>query len=176
LREPFLARWPGRIPAGLVSDGIAGTVDILPTVAALAGAALPAKPVDGIDIWPLLSGRTPQLDREVLLYFDNWNVQCARWKQWKLHFSRYNSDAYNPAPANGRVNLALAAPELYDLQQDPNESYDAAPEHPEIVAQIRSRVDRLIEGFPEEVRKAYADTKTRQVLPTPVGALPRPAN
>jgi arylsulfatase A len=159
-----------------VSHGIAGTVDILPTVAALAGADLPAKPVDGIDIWPLLSGRTRQLDREVLLYFDNWNVQCARWKQWKLHFSRYNSDAYNPAPAIGRVNLALAAPELYDLEQDPNESYDAAPEHPEIVAEIRLRVDRLIDGFPEEVRKAYADTKARQVVPTPVGALPRPAN
>jgi arylsulfatase A len=173
VREPFLAWWPGKIPAGLVTGGIAGTVDILPTVAKLAGAALPALPVDGIDIWPLLTGRVRQLEREALLYFDNWNVQCARWKQWKLHFARYNSFAYAPAPAAGRVNLPLAAPELYNLELDPNESYDVAPEQPGVVAEIRARVDRLIQGFPAEVRQAYAETRERQVAPTAVGALPR---
>jgi arylsulfatase len=173
VREPFLARWPGRVPAGLVCSGVAGTVDILPTVAKLAGAALPAKPLDGVDIWPLLSGQKPALDREALLYFDGWHLQCARWRQWKLHIARYNTQAYMPPPAGGRVNLPLPAPELYNLELDPDESYDAAPENPKVVAEIRARIDRLIGGFPEEVRKAYAETRAKQSAPSAAGAVPR---
>jgi arylsulfatase A len=175
VREPFLARWTGRIPAGRVTSGVAGTIDILPTLAKLTGASLPSKPVDGIDIWPLLSGAQPSLERDVLLYFDNWNVQCARWQQWKLHFARYTTGAYVPAPAGGRVNLPLAKPELYNLVDDPDESYDTSAEHPEIVARIQQRIEALLPGFPEEVRKAYAETKARRVAPTPAGAVPRPA-
>ena len=108
VREPFLARFPGRIPRGTVCRGIAGTIDIVPTVARLTGAALPKLPVDGIDIWPLLSAARPSLEREALLYFDGWNLQCARLGKWKLHVARYNTFAYSPAPA-GRQNQSAAA-------------------------------------------------------------------
>lgn len=175
VREPFIARWTGRIPAGKVSSGVAGTIDILPTLVRLTGAKSPLKPVDGIDIWPLLSGDKSSLDREVLLYFDNWNVQCARWQQWKLHFARYTSGAYSPAPSVGRVNLPLAKPELYNLVDDPDESYDVAAQHPNIVKEITQRVEKLVSGFPEPVRKAFEETKARRVQPTPAGALPRSA-
>jgi arylsulfatase A len=173
VREPFLARWPGHIPAGKVCRGVAGTIDIVPTVAKLCGAALSSNPVDGIDIWPLLSGSKPQLEREALLYFDNWDVQCARWGRWKLHFARYNSFIYGPAPGAGRVNVKLPNPELYDLEADPDESYDVAPENPKVVAEIKGRVERLLTGFPDEVKKAYAET--RPGGPSPIGALPRVA-
>jgi len=175
VREPFIARFPGRIPKGGVCAGVAGTVDILPTVARLCGAPLPEKPLDGIDIWPLLSGQARQIEREALLYFDNWNVQCARWGKWKLHFARYNSLAHSPAPAGGRLNLILPAPELYNLENDPDESYDVAPENPAVVAEIRSRVDRLIAAFPDEVRKAWENTKSRPAQSSPIGAVPRAA-
>ncbi len=173
VREPFLARFPGRIPAGLTCAGVSGTIDILPTVAKLTGAALPALPLDGIDIWPLLSGQRPSLEREALLYFDGWNLQCARLGKWKLHFARYNAFAYSPAPSGGRFNLPLKSPELYDIENDADESYDAAAENPEVVAEIRGRVERLLETFPAEVKKAWADTQGRQVVDTPAGALPR---
>ena len=172
VREPFLTRFPGHIPRDSVCRGVAGTIDILPTLAKLTGAALPKLPLDGIDIWPLLSGEKQELDREALLYFDKWHVQCARWRRWKLHFARYNSDVYNPAPAGGRVNVPLKTPELYDLENDPDESYDIAPENPKVVAEIRGRVERLLAGFPEEVRKAYAETQARRAASTPIGALP----
>jgi arylsulfatase A len=172
VREPFIARFPGRIPKGVVSRGVAGTVDILPTVARLCNAPLPPKPLDGIDIWPLLSRQKQQLDREVLLYFDNWNIQCARWGKWKLHLARYNSF---PWTGGTRVNLPLPSPELYDIEADVDESYDVAAEHPDVVTEIRSRTERLLAGFPEEVRRAYADTKSRQTAPMPAGALPRAA-
>jgi arylsulfatase len=173
VREPFLARFPGRIPKGSTCPGIAATIDVLPTLARLTGAPLPRNPLDGIDIWPLLTGQRKQIDREALLYFDGWNLQCARWGNWKLHVARYNSTAYNPAPAAGRANLPLVAPELYDLENDPDESYDVAAENPAVVAEVRSRIERLIPGFPEEVRNAWAATKARQTNPSPAGALPR---
>jgi arylsulfatase A len=173
VREPLIARFPGRIPAGALCRAVTSTMDILPTLASLCSAPLPTKPLDGINIWPILAGRMQETEREALLYFDDWNVQCARWGKWKLHFARHNSAAFNPAPPGGRINLPLPAPELYDLESDPDESYDMAPEKPVVVAEIRSRVERLLEGFPEEVRAAYQQSRARQVSPTAVGQAPR---
>jgi arylsulfatase len=171
-RVPFIARFPGRIPGNRMCQGVGSVMDILPTLAGLCGVPAPANPADGIDIWPLISVRKPELERDALLMFDNIHLQCARWKQWKLHLARYNSAVYSPAPAGGRVNLPLPAPELYDVVNDPDESYDCASEYPEIVAQIRSRIDRLMAGFPENIRKDYDQTKSRQVKPTAAGNFP----
>lgn len=171
-RVPFIARFPGRIPRGRICDGVASVMDIVPTLARLCGAELPRQPLDGIDIWPMLSGHRAELDREVLLYFDDVHLQCARWKQWKLHVARYNSAAYAPAPPGGRMNLPLAQPELYDLVRDPDESYDVAPEHPEIVKQIRARIEKLMAGFPDEIRKVWEQTQGRKVPVRPAGSYP----
>jgi arylsulfatase len=176
VREPFLARFPGRIPKSTISRAVAGTVDILPTVARLCDAPLPANPLDGIDIWPLLTGEKQQMEREALLYFDNVYLQCARWGKWKLHVARYNSAAFSPAPPGGRHNLPLPAPELYDLEADPDESYDMAPENPQVVAEIRARIGRLMRTFPEEIQTAYRETMAKRVAPTQTGNVPRPEN
>jgi arylsulfatase len=174
-RVPFLARLPGRIPRATVCHGAGSVMDILPTVAGLCGAPLPKQPLDGVDLWPVLSGAKPQLEREALLYFDNLHLQCARLGKWKLHVARYNSAAYSPAPPGGRLNLPLRSPELYDLIADPQESYDAAPENPRIVAQIRERIDRLMAGMPADVQNAWRDTHARNVNNHPVGHHPREA-
>ncbi len=175
VRVPLIAWMPGRIPAGKLCHGLASTMDILPTVGKLAGAELPRNPLDGIDIWPLLSGKAPELEREALLYFDNVHLQCARWKQWKLHLSRYNNVTYSPAPAMGRMNLPLPKPELYDVVADVDESFDVAPENPRVVAEIRGRVERLLASFPEEIRKTYAEDMARPAANSAVGAVTRPA-
>ncbi|MCZ2074874.1 MAG: sulfatase [Bryobacterales bacterium] len=173
VREPFIARFSGRVPAGRISNGIASTMDVLPTVARLCGAPLPEKPLDGIDIWPLLSGEKESIDREALLYFDNYHLQCVRWRNWKLHIARYNVMAYNPAPANGRVNLPLKNPELYNLDLDPGESYDVAQENPQVVQTILARAETLVADFPEPVRTAWEETQKRKVGNSAAGALPR---
>jgi arylsulfatase len=172
VREPFLARFPGRIPRGRVCSGISSTMDILPTVAGLCGARLPGKPLDGIDIWPLLTGKKDEIEREALLYFDGWNVQCVRRGRWKLHVARYNNVTYSPAPAEGRVNMPIR-PELYDVVGDPDESFDVAAEHPEVVKDLQARIERLIPGFPEEAQKVYAETKARPVSAAAAGAVAR---
>jgi len=176
VREPFIAHWPGRIPGNRVCNGLGSLMDVFPTVAHLCDAKLPPKPLDGIDIWPMLSGQRQSIERRPLLYFNLWNLQCARWMNWKLHVARYNTAAYVPAPPGGILNYILPRPELYNLETDPDESYDVAPEHPQIVAQIQGQISEMIKTFPEEVQKAYADSQARKVNPaTPVGAWPRPA-
>ena len=171
VREPFIARWPGRIPAGRTTQALATTMDIFPTLAGLTGAGLPAQ-MDGVDIFPLLSGQRESVDRDAFLYFDDWNLQCARAGRWKLHVARYNTAAWGPAPAGGRVNLPLPRPELYDLESDPGESYDVAADHADVVADIRSKMLAALPTFPAEVQNAWRDTMSQQVGPTPGGALP----
>jgi arylsulfatase len=172
VRTPFIARFPGQIPAGTVCDGVASAMDILPTLARLSNAALPSKPLDGIDIWPLLNRQIDFLDREALLYFDDWQLQCARLGPWKLHVARYNSVVWTPQPAAGRMNLPLKNPELYNIQNDPEESYDLAADFPDVVAQIQARIQNLLPTFPDPVNSYWRDTRSLSVQATPADALP----
>lgn len=171
VRVPMIARMPGKVAAGKTCAGLTSTMDMLPTFAALTGAKVPAKPLDGINIWPMLEGKQTAMEREALLYFDGWNAQCIRKGNLKLHVARFNSQIYSPPPAAGRVNLPLVKPELYDLSIDPAESYDIAPERPAVVQEMVAKLESLVAGFPEPVTKAYADTKARKSRGN-VGAFP----
>lgn len=174
VRVPCIMRMPGQIPAGRVTASIASTLDIVPTITKLAGAPPPKKQADGIDLWPLLSGKVKSIDRpEVLLYFDEHFLICARWKQWKLHVARFNHVMYSPAPATGRKVLPLVKPELYDLSQDSDESYDVAEAHQDVVNEILGRIERLMPGFPPDIVKAWVDQKARAAIQVPAGSLPR---
>ena len=174
MREPFIARFPRHIPAGKTLFGLATMMDVMPTVARLAGATLPCCPLDGVDIWPMMTGSQAEVERPAFLYFDGWNVQCARVGQWKLHMSRYDSASWSAVPASGRVNLPLHPPELYDLNVDPGESSDCSADYPDVVAGIQKQVNELLLGFPAEVRNAWNDTLRRPVYNNTSGAWPTP--
>ncbi|HUQ95777.1 MAG TPA: sulfatase [Bryobacteraceae bacterium] len=172
VRTPFLARFPGRFPGGLVASGIASMMDLLPTLGRVAGSPVPEASVDGVDIWPMLTGDQPYITREPLLFFDCWELQCVRWGPWKLHLSRYNSVAWTQDPVGGRYNLPLPRPELYNVDEDPGESYDRAPERAELIADLKTQVERMLLAFPDDVRSAWRNTMSRLVQATPAGALP----
>jgi arylsulfatase len=161
VREPLLMRYPGQVPAGHVSNALISMMDFFPTIASLTGARLPDRPLDGVNAWPVFSGAADKVDRDILLYFDYWNLQAARHGRWKIHVARHNSDTYQPPPAEGRLNLKLPNPELYDMELDPDESYDVADKHPEVVRDLVARIDAKLTGFPEEVQKAWAETQAR---------------
>jgi arylsulfatase len=174
MREPFAAKMPGTIPAGLQCQGIGSMMDLLPTFASIAGASWSGPPLDGINIWSMMTGDQASIAREPLLYFDSWNVQCARFGQWKLHLSRYNTLPFVPFPAGGRVNYPLLRPELYNLDLDPEESYDCAAAHPAVVKDLVDRVADMLPSFPVEVQRAWAETHARRTAIEPSGALPVP--
>jgi len=176
VRVPCIMRMPGRVPRGRVTNSVASTLDLMPTIARLAGAEMPRKPLDGIDLWPLLSGKSKELERpQVLLYFDEHFLLCARWKQWKLHVARFNHVLYSAAPAEGRKVYPLVKPELYDLNLDVDESYDVAAEHPEVVREIEGRIEALMPGFPEDIVQRWKEQKERRAAQVPAGAIPRAA-
>lgn len=173
VREPFVARLPGRIPAGQVAEGVASAMDLMPTFARLAGIPIQKGAVDGVDLWPMLSGEATSLIRDPLLFFDGWNIQAVRWGPWKLHLARYNSFPWTQDPPGGRMNLPLPHPELYQIDEDPGETLDLADENPDVVNRLRSWVESMLAGMPAEVRNAWKVTNARRVQETPAGALPR---
>lgn len=121
LRIPFLARWPGRIPAGRVSDHLGYFPDLLPTIAEVTGAQAPAG-IDGLSLLPELIGETraghPQAQHEYLYWeLDGWTA--IRQAQWR---------AVRP----GR----RADWELYDLATDPSETTNLAAAHPELLGKL----------------------------------------
>ncbi|MGH9617813.1 MAG: sulfatase family protein [Acidobacteriaceae bacterium] len=173
LRIPMIASMPGKLPRNRVTNALSSHMDIFPTVASLCGAELPKYPLDGRDIWSLLTCREQAVERSALLSFEGWNIQCARWKQWKLHIARANTPMFMPAPSEGRINYLLRNPELYNLADDPKESYDCAAKHPEIVATIQRSIEEQLATLPEDVKQAYRTTKQHLSTPTmPPDSLP----
>jgi len=171
VRVPFLARWPGQIPPGTVIHEPAMTIDILPTVARLIGADLPAHPIDGEDIWPLLSGtsgaRSPH-DALFFYYLSN-ELQAMRSGKWKLILPhRYRSLAGKEGRDDGlpidyeQVDVGL---ELYDLSTDPGEESEVSAAHPKVVEELLGKV--------ENMRKDLGDKLTQRAGAglRPVGSL-----
>jgi arylsulfatase len=173
MRVPFIARCPSVIPSGQVCDGLTTNMDILPTVARWTQAPVPQNPLDGIDISPLLTGQQTDLPREAFLYFNDVCLQAARLGPWKLHVSRFNAPAFSPFPPEGRLNLPLPSPELYNVVADQDESHDRAARNPAVVADIQARMARLIQTFSGDALGSWNDTLRRKVYPTPAGAWPR---
>ncbi|TDE48432.1 sulfatase [Nonomuraea mesophila] len=145
IRMPFVARWPARIPAGSVCDEPACFIDLLPTLAGLTGADLPAdRPLDGIDIGPALTGG-PMPEREALYFFHHWTLNALRQGRWKLHVDR------NPQPDRREL------PQLFDLEADPGEAYNVANLEPEVMA----RLTELATSFAAEIAAQRVEAEGR---------------
>lgn len=182
-RIPFIARWPGRIPAGRTIDEWGSNLDVTPTITSICGAARPEKPFDGIDISQLLTGETSSVNRGTILYFavsrDQQQLECARKGNWKLRIAQGTGEIYINDWLGGscgrKQHFLLPRPELYNLAADPQESYDAAVDHADIVKDIQQDIEALIPTFPENVVKTYANLKAHPGSPfTPPGAATRP--
>jgi uncharacterized sulfatase len=133
LRMPFVAQWPGQIPAGAVCDEPACFIDLLPTLSTLAGGTVPVdRPIDGIDIGPALFGDAMP-GREAIYFFQYWELNAVRSGRWKLHVSRHG----HPYPDPREL------PHLVDLELDPAESYNVANREPEVLARLTSFAERF---------------------------------
>lgn len=139
VRVPCIMRWPGNIPAGVVQDKPAMTIDILPTITRLIGGELPKKQIDGKDIWPLIVN-DPQATSPhdaFYFYFNNNELQGMRSGKWKLYFPHtYRSLEGREGKNDGmpvsysQVKMGL---ELYDLEKDISERNNIASQYPAVV-------------------------------------------
>lgn len=135
VRVPFLLRWPaGGVPAGRVEAGaIISGLDWLPTVTTLAGVAAGGLELDGEDVAAAWRGEAFARTRP--LYWrptETPDDATLREGRWKLHLS---------GPKKERI-------ELYDLERDPGERVNVAPEHPDVVERLRERALRWAETLP----------------------------
>lgn len=144
-RVPCIMRWPGIIPEGLISNKLATTMDLLPTVVSIAGAAFPNKKIDGVDILPLMKGDKDANPRKSLYYYYGKNsLEAVSDGEWKLIFPhKYRS--YNLMPGinglPGEYGKGEIGLELYDMRRDPGERYNVKEMYPEIVARLNKLGD-----------------------------------
>jgi arylsulfatase len=150
-RVPCVMRWPGKIPAGTTSNAMLMTIDLLPTLAGLAGAGLPEAKIDGLDVWPLLSGdgtaRNPH--EFYAFYYETNELQAIATGdgRWKLQLPHTFRTLDGPAGTGGRPSryrqVKLGEPELYDLEADVSESRNVAAAHPEEVRRLSAFAERM---------------------------------
>ena len=159
VREPCIMRWPGRIPAGTVCREMAWSMDLLPTIARLAGTNAPTdRIIDGKDIWPLMSrqpgAKTPH---EAYYYYWDHGLEAVRSGQWKLHLAHEYRHLSIPGQggkpgkySNERIGVAL-----YDLEKDVSETNDVTAAFPDVVVRLKS--------FAENARGDLGDSLTKRI-------------
>lgn len=121
IREPFIARWPGKIPSGKISNHISAQFDLLATLAELTGAKV--QPNDGISFLPTLLGKDKQQKQHEYLYFEfpeKGGQVAIRMGKWKGVKSNMKKDRNSPW-------------EVFDLEKDEKETENIAAQHPELV-------------------------------------------
>jgi uncharacterized sulfatase len=127
---PFLARWPGQIPHGLVSDQMAMNIDLVPTLARITGAELPAdRVIDGQDISALLLRRGTATPHERLLFFSNAEIAAVRTQDWRLVVRSFYQTFDVPFEALG-YRL------LFDLRRDRGETTSVWQLFPDVAARL----------------------------------------
>ncbi len=134
-RVPFLATWPGVIPAGITNLGISVNFDLFATCLNMAGIPLPTdRLIDGKDLLPLLKGEATAA-RDSFYYYDVRSAVAVRSNQWK-YVRRHVTDISTFWPTK-------QGPFLFDLETDPNESYSMIESRPDVAKQLSA----LLENF-----------------------------
>jgi uncharacterized sulfatase len=167
IRVPMIARWPGHIAGGRVCSGLAGLIDLLPTILKAAGQPLPADRVlDGRDLLPMLisGGASPH---DAMIAMLGHRIGCIRSGPWKLHvippgWAKYLDEGQQWIDPRGPDGVTILAPfeqykptdypgvkrgdraqkmMLFNLQSDPAEQHNVAAEHPEVVLRLKAMFD-----------------------------------
>ena len=142
MRVPMIARWPGTIRAGSTCRELATTMDLLPTLCALAGVELPETRIDGFDMGPLLTGVEGAVSSyEAFFYYRRRQLQAVRWGDWKYHLELEQTHPNWTSP--GPTGKGRAA-KLVNLKTDLKETTDVSEQNPEVVARMLELVEQMI--------------------------------
>ena len=136
MRVPCIMRWPGKVPEGTSCDEVAASIDLMPTIAKLAGAKiLKDRKIDGKDIWPLMSGTEGAVSPHDMYYYYKGNrLESARHGKWKIRRSGKKSQSV----------------ELYDLDSDISETKNLAKENEALVKDMIKKMNL----FDEDLKKS----------------------
>ena len=177
VRMPTIVSWPGHIAAGISLDAPTSSMDLLPTVAKLAGGDVPQdRIVDGKDLLPLLTNKTQQSSHEFIFHYCANQLHAVRYHPknsdvvWKVHFMTPKWTEGDEAcmgqaicSCHGDYVTVHDPPLLYDMTGDPAESTPIGadrPEYQEVMKRIYPAIkthQTTIESVPNqlEVRKNF---------------------
>jgi arylsulfatase len=148
MRVPAIVRWPGKIPAGVVSDEMLATYDWMPTLAALVGESdrIPTdRPIDGVDSSDLLLGKSDKAQRDYFIYYgSDGEVMSAKWKNIKVVF-RYAETFDGPI-------IKPQFPMAFDLIDDPGEQLNLTSERMDMMWMFGPAIQRMI-----ALQKSFAE-------------------
>lgn len=139
IHTPLLARWPGKIKAGVINEHVSGFQDFLPTAAAVSGASVTSK-LDGLSMLPSLTGEGTQQEHDYLYWnFDEQGGKRAvlQWP-WKL----IHLNTGEGRPGKGKGKQAPLQVQLFNLKDDEGEQTNVAAQHPEIVKSLTEKMQQ----------------------------------
>jgi arylsulfatase A-like enzyme len=144
LRAPFIIRWPGKVPAGAVSNEIVHIVDLYPTLARVGGAEVPKdRPIDGVDQLDFFLGKHEHSNREGFPAYVADRLSAVKWRNWKVHFI-WQENMYDPP-------LTLPLPKVINLLTDLKEKRDG--ELYQGISWVVAPVTKIVAEFLESLKK-----------------------
>jgi arylsulfatase A-like enzyme len=133
-------KWDGKTQLGRQVNELAAGIDWLPTLARVAGAAVPNdRIIDGRDILPLIVDSSARTPHDTYFYYRGNALEAVRSGQWKLHLPRGGKNA-------------LKQPQLYNLDGDVREQHDVAKEQPQVVADLEALADQARDDLGDSTR------------------------
>ena len=150
-RVPCVMWGPGRIPAGTVCDQLMGTIDMLPTIAAITGEPLPKeKKIDGMDLSHLLMGKEGTQNREEFIHYTSQGqLEGIRQGKWKLLVKKPRRNR------NNKNAKATTTTFLFDLASDLGEQKNLASDQPDIVTKLQKRMMELDQEITNNARQPW---------------------
>lgn len=146
-RVPCVMRWPAEIPGGQVCSEVAGTIDLLPTIAEFSGASLPTSTIDGKNIADLMRGvEGAKSPHEFYYHYDGGNrLISLRHGRWKLMFPQKYRTITEPGREGipGKAKQQEIPLSLFDLQNDVGETTNVADQHPDMVEKLIRAADAM---------------------------------
>lgn len=156
-RVPCLMMWKGVISPGTVNNYLVAGMDIFPTIASIAGAPLPQKKIDGVNILSLLKGKNVEPPRKSFYYYyRNNNLEAVQDGYWKLVFPHKGRTyiGFEPGkdgnPGGTNENSEVVAG-LYDLRRDPGEQYNVIEFYPDIVQKLEQMAGEAREDLGDDL-------------------------
>lgn len=156
IRVPMFVSWPGKIPAGTLIDTPVAHIDVMPTIAAAAGASLPAGvEIDGQDMLPEAMGTGSIVRKDDAIFWQSGAYHVVRAGGWKLQVDGNQGKTW-----------------LFDLMADPTEKTNLAAAEPEKVAELQALLDQHHAGaraplYPSTTRSPIALDKTGEDKASP---------
>jgi arylsulfatase len=142
-RAPCIVRWPGKVPAGKVSNELVHTVDWFTTLLNVAGATVPSdRMIDGMDMGDFLLGDAEESGRDTVLCLQGNRLQAVKWRQWKAHL--FQQDGFVSTWS------AYNMPHLHNLEWDPREEHEIDFPHGWVVHPMAAAAGAFLQSLAVE--------------------------